>query len=603
MFRFLHSFHRAFRQQVHKPRPSAAVVDEDKPETTEATKSEEQTSSAHLCPYVVFRQQREKLYKPPYGHGINGKNSNNNAVLSGENAHHDHDSVSPRYPCPGVSVGEPSTNTGEDGRRYWYQCRQDFWSLVQGTSHRITEAISMGSLFFWGGDSAQQQRRTRLLYRVLFAMPGHQSIQRNTIGDAKPVVVTPDVQAEAKSNDTKTTKAEIKKLTVEEELDAAFEELHKISRDFSAINESQLGLEAWQEGNLKSGVEHLRESAALGHPSACYNMGLFYEMGTEVKADINKAQTYYKLAAAKGHNMAMYNLALIYFSLTPEEQEVEQRSKGKSEKTQEPEVCHEKEALQLMEKAANLGLAEAQTYMGCHHMFQTQDSSQALHFLKAAAQQKDSEGQYFLACCYDQGWGVDRNECRAAVLFSQAAAGGHELAMCRLAQYSENGMGGLPEDKVFAKDLYTKSAALGNEEAKSRLEGLEAQEKVDFWRDKLSAFKELYKVHHKQDSKVGYSNPLSPSSSSPNLTEHTDVFFQDSNKKKGNSLNISFEKNFSVSFTLGDSLDRLNNSLDKQSESSTDSSFDSNWSGSGDELSFSVSRFHKSNTVPNLAVL
>ena len=56
--------------------------------------------------------------------------------------------------------------------------------------------------------------------------------------------------------------------------------------------------------------------------------------------------------------MAMYNLALIYFSLTPEEQEVEQRSKGKSEKTQEPEVCHEKEALQLMEKAANLGLAE-----------------------------------------------------------------------------------------------------------------------------------------------------------------------------------------------------------------------------------------------------
>ena len=73
-----------------------------------------------------------------------------------------------------------------------------------------------GSLFFWGGDSAQQQRRTRLLYRVLFAMPGHQSIQRNTLGDAKPVVVTPDVQAEAKSNDTKTTKAEIKKLTVEE---------------------------------------------------------------------------------------------------------------------------------------------------------------------------------------------------------------------------------------------------------------------------------------------------------------------------------------------------------------------------------------------------
>ena len=119
----------------------------------------------------------------------------------------------------------------------------------------------------------------------------------------------------------------------------------------------------------------------------------------------------------------------------------------------------------------------------------------------------------------------------------------------------------------------------------------------------MSAFKELYKVHHKQDSKVGNSNPLSPSSSSPNLTEHTDVFFQDSNKKKGNRLNISFEKNFSVSFTLGDSLDRLNDSLDKESESSTDSSFDSNWSGSGDELSFSVSRFHKSNTVPNLAVL
>ena len=55
---------------------------------------------------------------------------------------------------------------------------------------------------------------------------------------------------------------------------------------------------------------------------------------------------------------------------------------------------------------------------------------------------QDSEAQYFLGICYEQGWGVEVNECKAASLYGAAAQNGHDGAMYNLGVFHEYGLGG-----------------------------------------------------------------------------------------------------------------------------------------------------------------
>ena len=55
---------------------------------------------------------------------------------------------------------------------------------------------------------------------------------------------------------------------------------------------------------------------------------------------------------------------------------------------------------------------------------------------------QDPEAQYFLGVCYEQGWGVEVNECKSAELYSQAAASGHDGALYSLAVFHEQALGG-----------------------------------------------------------------------------------------------------------------------------------------------------------------
>lgn len=58
--------------------------------------------------------------------------------------------------------------------------------------------------------------------------------------------------------------------------------------EYTAFNESILGLQAVNKGDMSTAVEHLRTSCLLGNTSACFNLGLCYETGSGVSQDLEK---------------------------------------------------------------------------------------------------------------------------------------------------------------------------------------------------------------------------------------------------------------------------------------------------------------------------
>lgn len=57
---------------------------------------------------------------------------------------------------------------------------------------------------------------------------------------------------------------------------------------------------------------------------------------------------------------------------------------------------------------------------------------------------QDKDGIFYLGICYENGWGVPENQCKAADLYRQAAKEGHCTAQYNLAAFFEHGMGGKP---------------------------------------------------------------------------------------------------------------------------------------------------------------
>ncbi|CAC5414557.1 unnamed protein product [Mytilus coruscus] len=223
------------------------------------------------------------------------------------------------------------------------------------------------------------------------------------------------------------------------------------------IGNSDIKFDSQKQEEVKDAASKWIDASHLGYTKAQFNIGLCYETGKGVKQNLRKAEKYYKLAAEDGHQQALYNLALLYL-------------KG--------EGCIEKNvnlAIELLQKAAEYGLGQAQTYLGVYYTEEeTQDLEKAVSLFQAAADQNDPEAQYFLGVCYENGWGVEVNECKSAELYSQAASSGHDGALYSLGVFYELAIGGLPEDKARAIELFKKATDRGNEQARAHLEKIQA---------------------------------------------------------------------------------------------------------------------------------
>ena len=157
----------------------------------------------------------------------------------------------------------------------------------------------------------------------------------------------------------------------------------------------------------------------------------YYKKGEKYEAMNDPAETYrwFRKSAELGYAKAQYQLHFFYFigdSLSLEDKEL----------TDSVEIRFIKFAIPL------------------------KDDTEALRWLRMAAEQGHKEAQRGLACLYKDGDGVTQDYAEAAQWYQKAAKQGDEWAQCELGKFYRDGHG-VPQDYSKAFRLFSKSAKQG----------------------------------------------------------------------------------------------------------------------------------------------
>lgn len=179
--------------------------------------------------------------------------------------------------------------------------------------------------------------------------------------------------------------------------------LEEIKHEIEALDKGLRGAKYYNSGKPDEAIKFWKESAYYGHSYAYFNLGLAYELGEGVEQNIDKAIYYYE--KAPDHPKALYNLGAIFLQ--------DNSTVAKAHK--------------LISKAAEFGLAEAQSFVGVKYMLDG-DETRAASLFKAAAKQENPEAQYYLGLCYQHGKGVKKNQHYAIELFKKSSRNGYQPA-------------------------------------------------------------------------------------------------------------------------------------------------------------------------------
>jgi len=202
--------------------------------------------------------------------------------------------------------------------------------------------------------------------------------------------------------------------------------------------------------NHKQAFALFNEASELGNPNAWYNKGISYEMGLGTKKSYKKAAECYMKAGEQGHPKALYNLASLHYSGLLGSKEVG-------------------EGFHFMKQAADLGIAEAQLFIGLQSA-KEKDWTNAFNYFELGAKQKNASSIYNLAICYENGYGASKNIDKAMTLYKESAEKGHALSQIQLGESFLNGDRGFNKDFDQALYWFKKADEEGHPEARSRIE-------------------------------------------------------------------------------------------------------------------------------------
>lgn len=190
--------------------------------------------------------------------------------------------------------------------------------------------------------------------------------------------------------------------------------------------------------------------AKKGDARAMAMLGVLYQKGQGVTADLNEAAEWYSQSADKGNVGAQYSLGEIYLNGMLGEADPE---RGRY----------------WMEKAAKQGKPEAEHRMGLLAASETPpDWLEAAEWFDKAAKQGYADSQYNLGVLFAEGRGVEENRVRAGEWFAKAAVKGHRDAALDYGIMVFRGDGVKKDEKVGAQWLLV-SAKRGNPVAQNRV--------------------------------------------------------------------------------------------------------------------------------------
>lgn len=243
-------------------------------------------------------------------------------------------------------------------------------------------------------------------------------------------------------------------------------------------------------GNPEGVFRQLAEGAQAGHPASQFGLGVAYERGQGVGADLAKAVEWYRKAADGGDERAYFVLA-----------ELHHLGKGVPK--------DEEKALALWRTSAELGNAEAMSLMGWRYYEGNgypKDAAYAALWFQRAALRGVPDASYGLGLLLYRGDGLARNLKAAASLYLSAAEQGHTSAQVDLGYMYENGEG-VGQDAREAAAWYRKAAEKGNASAQHNLGWLHEQGKGVAQNDKTALF--WYRKAAEQDyirsmANIGY---------------------------------------------------------------------------------------------------
>ena len=197
--------------------------------------------------------------------------------------------------------------------------------------------------------------------------------------------------------------------------------------------------------------EWYSQKAEQGDANAQYKLGEHYEYD-----DPEEAERWYRKAAEQNHVDAMRNLSLFY-------------AQG--------DRYDEKESAKWLAKAAKLGDSVALSELSIYSTGKVLPADKELEELYIREAQEDNpHAIYTLGCNYLYGMGgVLQNRDKAVVCLIEAAELEHEDAMYEVARCYENGWG-LHKDENEAIYWYRVAVSYGNDMAKERLQELGYEE-------------------------------------------------------------------------------------------------------------------------------
>lgn len=150
----------------------------------------------------------------------------------------------------------------------------------------------------------------------------------------------------------------------------------------SALADTRAGVDAWTRGDFATAAKTWQIESARGDADAMFNLGQAYKLGKGVKQDLAQAEALFGRAAAQGHIQASDNYGLL--------------------------------------------------------LFQRGQRTQALPFLRAAADRGDPRAQYLLGIGHFNGDIVTKDWVRAYALVSLAQQAGLPQAASALAQMDQH---------------------------------------------------------------------------------------------------------------------------------------------------------------------